>query len=73
MLELASNRALRSIMGRTDEDGAHTHQPCRRCGLVEAELDGLCPECALAQPPRTLTAEERAFVERTSDTDPWYG
>jgi hypothetical protein len=28
------------------EEGPHVHQPCERCGLVEAELDGLCPECA---------------------------
>jgi hypothetical protein len=33
-------------MADTTEEGPHIHQPCSRCGLVEAEVDGLCPECA---------------------------
>jgi hypothetical protein len=33
-------------MPDTSEEGPHVHHPCERCGLVEAELDGLCPECA---------------------------
>jgi hypothetical protein len=24
----------------------HIHEPCSRCGVVEAEIDGLCAECA---------------------------
>lgn len=36
-------------MPDTSEEGPHVHQPCERCGLVEAEVDGLCAECA-AQP-----------------------
>ena len=27
-------------------DDPHIHLPCSRCGVVEAEVDGLCAECA---------------------------
>ena len=33
-------------MADTTEEGPHIHQPCSRCGVVEAEVNGLCPECA---------------------------
>ncbi len=33
-------------MADVSEEGPHVHQPCERCGLVEAEFNGLCPECA---------------------------
>ena len=33
-------------MPDTTEEGPHIHQPCLRCRLVEAEVGGLCPECA---------------------------
>ena len=30
----------------TDQSEPHIHLPCSRCGVVEAEVDGLCAECA---------------------------
>ena len=42
-------------MPDVSEEGPHVHQPCDRCGLVEAETDGLCAECA---------TEARASVAR---------
>ena len=33
-------------MPDTTDEGPHVHQPCSSCGLVEAEVDGLCAECA---------------------------
>lgn len=32
-------------MGSVKEDGAHVHEPCRRCGVVEASEYGVCEEC----------------------------
>lgn len=28
------------------ESEPHIHLPCSRCGVVEAEVDGFCAECA---------------------------
>ena len=38
-------------MADPTEEGPHIHQPCTRCGLVEAEVGGLCPECAAGREP----------------------
>jgi hypothetical protein len=56
-------------MSSVKEDGPHTHEPCLRCGVVEAEYgeesDGLCAECAVDKgadkgaEPVTVGAGER--------------
>ncbi len=52
------------------DEGPHVHQPCSRCGLVEAETGGLCPECAtqLADTDE-LSSAEQAQDPGTADLD----
>ena len=48
-------------MADVTDDGLHVHLPCARCGLVEAERNGLCPECATElSPPDSGTAAVNA-------------
>lgn len=55
-------------MPDVSEEGPHIHEPCARCGLVEAETDGLCAECATEA--RESMARGRDVRPRGAATEP---
>lgn len=52
-------------MGSTAEEGDHVHEPCARCGVVEAETDGLCAECVALREPAKARGKGRGKGRKT--------